>query len=365
MENKFIYFHSKYCQLMEEIINDNPVNHLLIKVEAAGLCGTDLQILKGIRKESTGILGHEGIGTVVNDYNSKNTFFKKGLRVIINPTDKFNSSFLLGHNVPGLFQQYISIPAPAVEDDVIIPVDFTLPHKFSSLIEPISVALHSIDISQQFIPDKYVIFGGGIIGNLIGLLLNIKYNINSNISLVHGNMHSKILSETDIVPYANHYLYDDILIKKTLENKRVAVFITTPRTATNHTLEFVLQHTGSNSIINIIGGINETTPIENEDISKIFSIRASNICNNINEQKYYIPKKHKNSNEIMITGQRGVPNSRLLESISILNAHHLELSKMITHVVDFNDFSQFLNLLITSNNRIIDGKYVLKAAMLH
>ena len=45
-----------------------PERDSLVKVDLAGICGTDLEILDGYMKY-TGILGHEFVGTVVSSNN--------------------------------------------------------------------------------------------------------------------------------------------------------------------------------------------------------------------------------------------------------------------------------------------------------
>ena len=49
---------------------DPEFNETLVRVNLAGICGTDLEILNGYMKYS-GILGHEFVGTVVKSNNSK------------------------------------------------------------------------------------------------------------------------------------------------------------------------------------------------------------------------------------------------------------------------------------------------------
>ena len=47
-----------------------PQDLSLVKVDLAGICGTDLEILDGYM-QYTGVLGHEFVGTVVSSQNSE------------------------------------------------------------------------------------------------------------------------------------------------------------------------------------------------------------------------------------------------------------------------------------------------------
>src|SRR5687767_14896417 len=62
-------------------------NDVLIKIEMTGICGTDHKIIEGkldVAAPGT-ILGHEGVGTVV-ETGADVTTVRPGDRVIINPT---------------------------------------------------------------------------------------------------------------------------------------------------------------------------------------------------------------------------------------------------------------------------------------
>ncbi|AUG99045.1 hypothetical protein CWC46_03960 [Prodigiosinella confusarubida] len=368
MENQIIFFDGSLCHIFNEEMTLAPERGLWLKVDAAGLCGTDLQILRGIRQESSSILGHEGIARVVQDYRWGDCFFKRGQRVLINPTDKLNSNFLLGHNVSGLFQQYLCIPPFAINDGVVIPVDYSLPNESAALIEPIAVALHAIKSINIFSPRSFVIFGGGIIGNLLGILLRIFYGGSIPVLLVHHTWNSRSDSGKDIVADITHSLYQQPEVTEQLHMSGNAVFIVTPRNATNNVLDMVLRTIGSESVINVIGGIDENKSILNYPASLFSSIRAGNISIPVEDQRYesidrYLVGINTNRN-IFLTGQRGVTNQEFLESIDLLKLHYNSLAKMITHRFCLNDFCVFLNQMIHGNERIIHGKYVLKAALL-
>ena len=40
-------------------------SEILLRVDTAGLCGTDIQIARGMRQEEASVIGHEGLCEVV------------------------------------------------------------------------------------------------------------------------------------------------------------------------------------------------------------------------------------------------------------------------------------------------------------
>ncbi|WP_245545990.1 alcohol dehydrogenase catalytic domain-containing protein [Nocardia higoensis] len=81
---------------------------IVVAPEKVSLCGTDIQIVRGDRDDPSPIVGHEGAARVVA-VGAGVELLTPGLRVVINPTHPGDPSFLLGHDVDGLFQQRVLI----------------------------------------------------------------------------------------------------------------------------------------------------------------------------------------------------------------------------------------------------------------
>ena len=159
----------------------------LIKVDAVGICGSDLHAYHGLddRRLPPLILGHEISG--INQNNNK--------PVVINPlitcgTCKecangrehlCSNRCLLGMTKPiakaGGFAEYVVAPSKNI---LSLPLDANL-HELA-LTEPTAVAFHAVKISEQVSfnkiqKNKTLIIGGGAIGLLVALVLRIK-NVN-------------------------------------------------------------------------------------------------------------------------------------------------------------------------------------------
>jgi len=153
-------------------------NEVLIKVRYAGICGSDITVMKGkhISAKPPVILGHEFSG-VVKKSNSKN--FKIGDKVVVEPLiycgkcEACNSGAthvcrylkLYGIHKDGGFAEFVKIPDSSI---YILPDDVTLIE--GALVEPLAVAIHSLRMSGMKLGDNVLITGAGPIGILCGIL---------------------------------------------------------------------------------------------------------------------------------------------------------------------------------------------------
>jgi len=155
----------------------------LIKVEAVGICGSDMHAYLGHdeRRPAPLILGHEAAGTVVDGPN-------KGQRVTMNPlvgcgvcpacrSGKANlcaeRQIISMQPRQGAFAEYVSIPT---DNLVVVPEGVAI--EKAALAEPIACGWHGArlaqDIRQQSIAGtRCLVMGGGAIGISAALSLQV------------------------------------------------------------------------------------------------------------------------------------------------------------------------------------------------
>lgn len=179
MENKAIFMQGTNNMVWKDIsvptIKDNEV---LIKVEAVGICGSDMHYYQHGKigdfiVEGDFILGHEAAGTVV-EVGKDVKKLKIGDRVALEPGKTCGKcefckgglynlcpdvEFFATPPYHGVFVNYVNHP----ED-----MCFKLPDNVSSvegaLVEPLSVGLHATGQGGVKLGDTVVIFGTGCIG---------------------------------------------------------------------------------------------------------------------------------------------------------------------------------------------------------
>jgi len=174
-----------YTRTNEVICRDEPdpqpgPGEALVKVEASGICGSDMHAYHGKdpRRVPPLILGHEVAGTVVAGPG-------EGKRVVINPLITCGSCAccdtgysnlcpereLIGMRLAGAYAEYVTIPARNL-----IEIPETLDPVHASLAEPAATALHALNLARKashrpLAELKTLVIGGGAVGFLAALLL--------------------------------------------------------------------------------------------------------------------------------------------------------------------------------------------------
>ena len=147
---------------------------VLIKIEAAGICGTDRHLFKGEFPCAPPVtLGHEFSGIVVAVGDG--VTLAKGSRVACDPNiacgvcdacrrGRVNlcaSNVAIGIHRDGGFAQYAAIPAHRAH---ILPMDLNPAH--GAFCEPLACTLHGMDMGAAIPGERVIILGGGVIGLL-------------------------------------------------------------------------------------------------------------------------------------------------------------------------------------------------------
>ncbi|NQU66247.1 MAG: alcohol dehydrogenase catalytic domain-containing protein [SAR324 cluster bacterium] len=174
-----------YTNTNEVIYRDEPdpvpgAGDVLIKMEATGICGSDMHAYHGhdARRVPPLILGHEIVGTIVDGPQA-------GTRIVINPlitcgqcqycesglTNLCPDRELIGMRLAGAYAENVIIPARNI-----IPISQTADPVKLALSEPVATALHALNLarvqsSRPLSELKVLIIGGGAIGLLAALLL--------------------------------------------------------------------------------------------------------------------------------------------------------------------------------------------------
>jgi 2-desacetyl-2-hydroxyethyl bacteriochlorophyllide A dehydrogenase len=147
-------------------------DEVLVRVEACGICGTDLHIVDGTSRSTPPVvLGHEYSG-IVEDAG-KVAGINPGARVAIDPNISCGTCFYcrrgLVHLCAGLRALGVDIDGGMAEF-CIVPREqlHLLPAEMSpdagAFIEPLSCAVHGIDRARIKPGDSVVILGGGTVG---------------------------------------------------------------------------------------------------------------------------------------------------------------------------------------------------------
>jgi len=151
----------------------------LIKVRLAGICNTDMAIIRGY-KNFTGVLGHEFVGTVVQADDAPDLVGKRvvaEINVACNDCETCRRGNKIhcpnrtrigirGHD--GVMAEYITLPT-----HVLYPVSDTIPDESAVFVEPLAAACEITDRVHIRPPDRVIVLGDGKLGLLIAQVLQL------------------------------------------------------------------------------------------------------------------------------------------------------------------------------------------------
>ena len=174
-------------QLSERAIPDPGPGEVQVRISAVGVCGSDLHSYsEGAVGDSPCVypmvLGHEPAGVVAKTGPGV-TGWSPGDRAAFEPALYcYHCEFCLSghHNVcanlrfmsnpeePGFFREYANLPAGNL---IAIPAGMSLEH--ATLIEPLAVVLHSLQLASIQPGETAAVFGAGPIGLLTVVALKL------------------------------------------------------------------------------------------------------------------------------------------------------------------------------------------------
>src|ERR1035441_5882520 len=174
---------SEYKQLdLVDMAKPQPgEDDLLIRVQACGICGSDVHGYDGStgRRLPPVVMGHEAAG-IVEAVGGAVTSFQPGDHVTFDSTVFCGKCFycrrgqvnlcddreVIGVSTPdfrrmGAFAEYVTVPARIA---YLLPEGMPFAH--AALIEAVSVAVHAVSLTPIALDDTVVVVGAGMIGLL-------------------------------------------------------------------------------------------------------------------------------------------------------------------------------------------------------
>ena len=167
-----------FVELMDVPIPVPKANEVKIKVEAAGVCGTDIKVMRGKNFSNPPvILGHELSGTIV-ETGADVENFKVGDRVVSETAQVIcgqceycktgnyimcKKRLSIGYGVDGAMAEFI-----VVREGLLHKIPDDMSFEDASMCEPTAVAVHTVFTNKAIMPyETVVVMGPGPIGLLV------------------------------------------------------------------------------------------------------------------------------------------------------------------------------------------------------
>ena len=177
-------------------VEERPIPHIadnevLLKVLSTGICGTDIRILHGAHRMyppgTLRIPGHEVVGEIVEAGSQLNDLHA-GMRVFVAPNmgcghcrqcisgnnNRCAQYAAIGVTLDGSFAEYMRVPAAAIAQGNLIPVDNSIDPAAAALIEPFACVLRGQEALHIQPGETVLVIGAGPIGIMHALLAQFR-----------------------------------------------------------------------------------------------------------------------------------------------------------------------------------------------
>ncbi|MFJ9773235.1 alcohol dehydrogenase catalytic domain-containing protein [Kitasatospora sp. NPDC101157] len=334
---------------------------LLVATPVAGLCGTDIQMLRGLRDDPAPVIGHEGIARVVAaGPGVPDALRRPGTAVVVNPTHRSDPSFLLGHNVDGLLQERTLVPATAVRDGLVLPLEQQPDAVLGTLIEPLAAVRYALDLLATARPRTLVVHGDGTVGQLAVRAARHRFGGGVRVLLVHHTPDGLAWSAQQGVPGVELTL-DGV---PPLGPGPVAALLATPRDGTLNALTSALRlAVGEEQLtVDLFGGLPpgaRSALLPGVDLT---AVRAAN-CAGHPVPYAFTTADTADGRRVRLTGHRGVGNHHLAEAAQELCRRPDTYRALVTHVVGAPEAARIMTDLSAGRGRTVTGRRLVKLAV--
>jgi len=333
---------------------------ILVAPLRVGICGSDLDMMRGTRPAGTAILGHEGVAEVVA-VGPGVTQFSVGQHVTFLPNNPNDPENVLGGSTEGLYQQSLLIPQPALERGMIVPCETGLSLACAPLSEPLATVMYGQRLMERVgKPASMVIVGAGPIG-----LLNALYAKEQGCSQIfvvnisQGRLDWAVKRGITDGPHAllNSPQLVDILLERTAGRGVDAAYLCTPRSATRSVLAQALRFVREGGGIDLTAGTASRDEFPELPGVDLDGIRRANTCGLGNVVNQCMTREGK---RIWLTGQSGASASYLKEAMRLLVKEPAHYARVISHVVSYRAAPLIFEHLLAAEPRNVEGEPCVK-----
>ena len=332
-------------------------HELLIAPLYVGICGTDLQILRGMRSDRARVLGHEGVGEVIQAPASAK--LERGQLVVFNPVNSHDQDDILGHSRDGLFQERVYVRISDASQAV-VPYRPDLPLLAGPLVEPLAVAVYAHSLASSVCtPETVAVVGTGP----MGMLCAAHARIGGAARVIGFGRSERRLAWLAHAGFLDHYhvISSDGGDLASLIDSVDVVYTCVPRDGARLALDIAGRVVRDGGCVDVIGGLSETEEWPPQGVLRLADLRRRNVCG-IPPRGALVWAQLSDGKRVAATGHRGTSGDHLHAAMDLIGRSSDFLSRLITHVIAFDDAPRVLESLRDAPG-VVDGRLSAKVVI--
>ncbi|MFW6679938.1 alcohol dehydrogenase catalytic domain-containing protein [Lacrimispora sp. AGF001] len=311
------------------------VNNVIVKMTAAGICGSDVGIYHGTNAAATypRIIGHEMVG-VVAETGASAQKLKVGDRVIVNQVTSCGHCYpcrkgrgnvcdhlkVRGVHIDGGYREFIAVP----EADCYILPD-SISDRDAVMIEPTTIAIQSCTRAELEKDDMLLIYGSGALGSSI---LKIASQICDHIIVADIQDDKLETAKANGAKYTINVLNEDLVEKVKEYTHMHGATVSIDAVCNKDSLIRLLNATGNAGKVITMGFSTAPTEINQFAITaKELDVRGSRLQNKMFGKAIDMIQEGK----LDLTGSvsHTFPLTKAQEAFDFVDSHDLSIRKII------------------------------------
>lgn len=318
---------------------------VLAKVLYAGICSTDLQILRGERGLEPTVLGHEGVCQVV-EVGSQVRGLLPGDSFVLLPNNPLDDHEKIGHNREGLFQEYIKFGQEFIDRRQVLPLSTPAPTVTHTLIEPLSCVLAAQEcIKKRAAGKNILIVGAGALGQLFAV---VNSDIAANVFLANrsrGRLDSAIAQ--GIVKPEHAFVPDDMAaqIQRVSQGEGVDVVVVCVSLGQAKTVaQEALDYANPGGCVYLFGGFLSSDVLDAGDSKvPVWPIRTG----------WKVERICVKGKSLELAGHRGSREAHVMESAKMIEEHKLSFGRVVSHTVSLSEVPKMMERMGSDVGRVV------------
>lgn len=325
-------YHGPNDLRIEEVpVPDISPDEVLVKVLNASICGTDLRIFHGAHRKyppgTVRIPGHETVGEIAETgANVKGLDINQRVFIAPNMGCGHCAQCISGNNnlcadyqaigitIDGAFAEYMRVPAAAIQQGNLMPIQATVDPAVAALIEPFACVVRGQNPLHIQPGDTVLVMGAGPIGIMHLLLACLRGAAKVLVSdLIPERLEQAVRLGADRIINLNREEQAQVIAEETGGLGADAIIVAAPAHAAQEASLNLAAYRGR---INLFGGLPKDRPTINFD---------SNIV-------HY--------KELIITGTTACSTQDCRQAAEIVNSGRVDLSPLISATFPLKDTVQ-------------------------
>jgi threonine dehydrogenase-like Zn-dependent dehydrogenase len=306
-----------------------------LEVLRAGICGTDVQISKGMRPERPRVLGHEGAARMLAAAG------RPARTVLFNPVSAVDQDAILGHSYDGIFRDEVAVPPPAAGGPSLVDADPRLVLDLAPLVEPLATVLYSRQLLGEAAGASVGIWGAGPTGLLHAILAS---RAGARAHVVHHGEPTGWIGEELGIAVEGAVPADDFTaprLKRANGGRGLAAaVICVPRTGAAAALAQALEAIEPGGVIDLFGGFGPGQHHPQLPGVDLGAIRRRNVRGAVSPP---VLAAEGSGKPVALTGHRGTSDAQLREAQELLVGQTGAFAPVVSHVVSLPTAGEWLS----------------------